>query len=50
MRAGSVPRRTALISAPKIRVDALMYRNTRVATTPAKLPYTRASLPAVRKV
>ena len=31
-------RSTPLISAPKIRVVALMYRNTSVATTLAKLP------------
>ena len=34
----AVSRRTPLISAPKISVVALMYRNTSVATTPAKLP------------
>ena len=34
----SFSRSTPLTSAPKINVVALMYRNTRVATTPAKLP------------
>ncbi len=33
-----VSRSTPLISAPKINVVALIYRNTSVATTPAKLP------------